>query len=81
MITFFKSSLSTFNNVSNWCFRMVEFIPADISIHRTILVEFNIEYLDWGLSEVQERYDIDLTSEAEQTVQEYVESNIESLAS
>jgi len=59
---------------------MVEFIPADISIHRSILVEFNVEYLDWVLSEVQKRYDIDLTSVAEQTVQEYVENNIESLA-
>lgn len=60
---------------------MVKFMPADINIHRSILVEFNVEYLDWVLNEVQERYDIDLTSTVEQTVQEYVESNIESLAS
>lgn len=59
---------------------MVEFVPADISIHRSILVEFNVEYLDWVVSEVQKRYNIDLTSVAEQTVQEYVENNIESLA-
>jgi len=60
---------------------MVKFIPADINIHRSILVELNIEYVDWTVSEVQKRYDIDLTSTVEQTVQEYVESNIESLAS
>ena len=65
-------------------FRMVKFMPADINIHRSILVEFNVEYLDWVLSEVQKRYDIDLRthpSTAERTVQEYVESDIESLAS
>ena len=61
-------------------FRMVKFIPVDINIHRSILVEFNVEYVDWTVSEVQKRYDIDLTSTPEQTVQEYVESNIESLA-
>jgi len=60
---------------------MVKFIPADINIHRSILVEFNIEYVDWTVSEVQKRYAIDLTSTVEQTVQGYVESNIESLAS
>jgi len=62
---------------------MVKFIPADINIHRSILVELNIEYLDWVLDEVQKRYDIDLRASAagEPTVQEYVESNIESLTS
>lgn len=62
---------------------MVKSVPADISIHRSILVELNIEYLDWVLNEVQKRYDIDMrTSTAgEPTVPEYVESNIESLAS
>jgi N-acetylglutamate synthase-like GNAT family acetyltransferase len=62
---------------------MVKFIPADIDIHRSILVEFNVEYLDWIVNEIQKRYDIDITSTVEQTVtvQEYVESKIESLVS
>ena len=60
---------------------MVKFVPADINIHRSILVELNTEYLDWVVSEVQKRYDVDLTSVAEQTVQEYVESSIASLVS
>jgi len=63
---------------------MVKFIPADINIHRSILVELNIEYVDWVLSEVQRGYDIDLRahpSTAERTEQKYVESDIESRAS
>jgi uncharacterized protein YPO0396 len=47
---------------------MVEFAPADISVHRSILVEFTVEFRDWAISEVQKRYNVDLTSALEQTV-------------
>jgi N-acetylglutamate synthase-like GNAT family acetyltransferase len=58
---------------------MVNFIVADLKLHRPELLKLNIELFSWYIEEVQKREDLDFNTVMNQTVEEYVESTIESL--
>jgi len=39
---------------------MVEFIPINLNIHRSLLVDLNEEYLSWVASEMKKHYNINI---------------------
>ncbi|MFX0081641.1 MAG: GNAT family N-acetyltransferase [Candidatus Hodarchaeota archaeon] len=47
---------------------MVEFIPIDLNVHRSILVDLNEEFLSWIANEMKKHYDLDIFN-VEGTVQ------------
>ncbi len=59
---------------------MVEFIRADLAVHRKILVALNEEYLEWLVGQLREHYGIDATDTAGQTVDEYAEKSVDEIA-
>lgn len=60
---------------------MVEFIPIDLKIHKSLLIELNSEYLDWITNKVQKEYDLDLISILGQSTREYAKNSVENLTS
>ena len=59
----------------------IQFIPIDLRIHRSQIIDLNIEYLNWVVKEINEYFNMDLSAEMGISVQEYVTRNIESLCS
>jgi len=59
---------------------MVEFIQADLGVHRALLVDLNEEYLGWIVGNLQKLYGIDAMSIVHQTVRQYAERTIDEIA-
>lgn len=59
---------------------MVEFIQADLAVHRALLADLNEEHLGWIVSHLQKHYGIDAMSIVHQTVREYAERSIDEIA-
>ena len=70
---------------------MVEFIPINLDVHKSLLVDLNEEYLSWIASELRKHYDLDIFN-VEGTIQNnkieqkvlirvYAKSNVEQLIS
>ena len=56
---------------------MVEFIEADLHLHRDALVDLNHEYLAWIREQIEKRYGIDVSPPGGETVEEYAEKSID----
>ncbi|MFX1321729.1 MAG: hypothetical protein ACFFAQ_08795 [Promethearchaeota archaeon] len=41
---------------------MIEYIPIDLKIHNSLLIDLNDEYLSWIAVEIKKHYDLDLIS-------------------
>ncbi len=41
---------------------MIEYIPINLSVHKSLLIDLNDEYLSWIAKEVMTHYKIDLVS-------------------
>lgn len=60
---------------------MIEYIPVDLSIHKSLLIDLNYEYLSWIGDEIKKHYDLDTFSVLRQTIRDYAEKSVEELAS
>ena len=60
---------------------MVEFIPINVNLHKSHLIQLNEEYLTWIASEMRKRYNIDMVLLMGISVSKYVEKTIEDLSS
>ena len=57
----------------------VQFIPADLRINRSQLIDLNVEHMTWAMRKISEYYKIDFS--ALPPVREYVTSTIDKLCS
>ena len=55
---------------------MIEYIPIDILIHESLLIELNYEYLNGIAHEVKKRYNLDLVSLIEQPIRDYAKKSV-----
>jgi len=60
---------------------MIEFIPIDLKVHETDLIDLNEEHLSWVADQMFEQYDIDVVSIIGQTVREYAEMKVKEFSS
>ena len=60
---------------------MVEFIPINVSLHKSHLIKLTEEYFTWINEEVQQRYSIDTFSIIGESILEYAEKTLEQLSS
>ena len=60
---------------------MVEFIPLNLSLHKSHLIKLTEEYFTWINDEVQQRYNIDTFSIIGESILEYAEKTLEQLSS
>jgi ribosomal protein S18 acetylase RimI-like enzyme len=60
---------------------MVDIIPIKPELHKSSLINLNVEYLTWIASEMQKRYNIDMVLLMGISVQKYVDNNIDNLLS
>jgi N-acetylglutamate synthase-like GNAT family acetyltransferase len=75
---------STLDYPNNMVLNMTEnirFIPVDLRIHRSQVIDLNVEHLSWVEKEMKERYKIDIFADTGTSVREYVTSIIEKLCS
>ena len=40
----------------------IQFIPVDLRIHRALLVDLNVEYMNWWLRGIEESFKTDLAA-------------------
>ena len=59
----------------------IHFIPANLRIHRTKIVDLSVQYLNEVVEGINDYYKIDLSASMGISVRNYVERNIESLCS
>ncbi len=60
---------------------MIDYIPIDLKVHKSLLIDLNDEYLSWIANEVKKHYDLDLISLLGQSIRDYAKNNVEDLAS
>ena len=60
---------------------MVEFIPINLDLHKSDLINLTEEYFTWINAEVQQRYGIDTFSIIGKSIPEYSEKTLEQLSS
>ena len=60
---------------------MVEFIPINVSLHKSHLIKLTEEYFTWINEEVQQRYNIDTFSIIGESILEYAEETLEQFLS
>lgn len=60
---------------------MIEYIPIDLNIHKSLLLDLNDEYLSWIADEVKKYYNIDLVSLLGTPIRDYAKSSVEDLTS
>lgn len=60
---------------------MIDFIPVDLNIHRSLLIELNDEYLSWIGDEIKKHYNLDLVSILGQKIRYYAEKSLDELTS
>ena len=58
---------------------MVEFIPIDMNVHKSIITKLNEEYFNWVATQFSEKYDLDIFSILKQNVQKYAENSVAEL--
>jgi GNAT superfamily N-acetyltransferase len=56
----------------------LQFLPVDLRIHRSQVIDLNVEYMTWVMKEISEYYEIDMSAIS---VREYVTSTIDKLCS
>ncbi|UCC18476.1 MAG: GNAT family N-acetyltransferase [Promethearchaeota archaeon] len=60
---------------------MIDYIPVDLSIHKSILIDLNDEYLSWIGEKIKKHYDLDVISILGQSIRDYAEKSVNELAS
>ncbi len=60
---------------------MIEYIPVDLSIHKSLLIDLNDEYLSWIGDEIKRHYDLDAISILGQSIRDYAEKSVNELTS
>ena len=60
---------------------MIEYLPIDLRIHKSLLIDLIDEYLSWVTNEVKKHYDIDLISVIGQSIRDYAKNSVEELTS
>jgi N-acetylglutamate synthase-like GNAT family acetyltransferase len=59
----------------------VHFLPVDLRIHRSQVIDLNVEYMEWVAKEGSEYFKIDIFAVAGTSVREYIASTIDKLLS
>ena len=59
----------------------VHFLPIDLRIHRSQVVDLNVEFMYWMLKEITEYFGIDLAATSTVSIRDYVTSMVEKLCS
>jgi GNAT superfamily N-acetyltransferase len=57
----------------------LDFVRADLELHRELLIQFNIEYLRWADDSVQEWFGLSLPSLLGMPIPDYVHSSLDKL--
>jgi len=60
---------------------MIEYIPIDLRIHKSLLIDLNDEYLSRIANEVKKHYDLNLISILGQQIRDYAKNSVEELTS
>jgi ribosomal protein S18 acetylase RimI-like enzyme len=60
---------------------MIKFIPVDLSIHKSVLLDLTDEYLSWIAEEIKNHYELDAISILRQPIRNYAESTVEEFIS
>ena len=60
---------------------MIEFIPIDLEVHESHLIDLNEEHISWIATEVLEQYNIDVIAILGQTSREYAEKKVKEFSS
>jgi GNAT superfamily N-acetyltransferase len=60
---------------------MIEYIPVDLNIHKSILINLNDDYLSWIGEKIKEHYDLDAISILGQSIRDYAEISVDELTS
>lgn len=60
---------------------MIEYIPIDLRVHKSLLIDLNDEYLSWIANEVMKHYKIDVVSLLGQPIRDYAKISVEELTS
>ena len=60
---------------------MVDFIPINLELHKSHLLNLNFEYLSWIVDEMRQRYNIDLELQMGVNIREYTTKFLEELSS
>ena len=55
---------------------MIEFIPIDLKVHESHLIDLNEEHISWVADEMLEQYNIDVVALLGQTSREYAEKKV-----
>jgi len=55
---------------------MIEFIPIDLKVHESHLIDLNEEHISWVADEMLEQYNIDVVALLGQTPREYAEKKV-----
>ena len=59
----------------------IHFLPVDLRIHRSQVIDLNMEFMDWMLREITRYFGIDLVATSAVSVRDYVASTVEKLCS
>lgn len=60
---------------------MIEYIPIDLRVHKSLLIDLNDEYLSRIAEEVMKHYKIDVVSLLGQPIRDYAKNSVEKLTS
>ncbi|MDH7563745.1 MAG: GNAT family N-acetyltransferase [Candidatus Bathyarchaeota archaeon] len=59
----------------------VHFLPVDLRVHRSQVIDLNCEFMDWMLREITKYFGIDLLAKSAVSVRDYVTGMVEKLCS
>jgi N-acetylglutamate synthase-like GNAT family acetyltransferase len=59
----------------------VHFLPVDLRIHRSQVIDLNVEYMEWVAKEGSEHFKIDIFAVVKTSPREYITSTIDKLLS
>ena len=61
--------------------KKVHFLPVDLRIHRSQVIDLNVEYMEWVAREGSEHFKIDIFAVVKTSPREYITSTIDKLLS
>lgn len=59
----------------------IQFVQIDLKIHRSQLLDLNVEYMDWAAKQILENYNIDIFPTTDISMREYLIDSIDKLCS
>jgi GNAT superfamily N-acetyltransferase len=60
---------------------MIEYIPIDLKVHESVLIDLTNEYFSWIGDEIKKHYDLDAFSILRQQIRDYAEKSVKELTS